>query len=148
MCINQAKLPTITPTPTITPPVIKTPPIDLTANKTTFGTTDVISVTADVWPFTTPCYPFVRVVMPNGSTLWYESGKGFGPSPVPFLGFAAGPITVSSPILGYPAISLNFSGIATGTYVLEGGAVDATQTTSASNLVYFGAVDQETLTVR
>lgn len=100
-----------------------------------------------MWPLTTPCYPFVRVVMPNGSTLWYESGNGFMPSPVPYLGFAAGPITTSSPILGYPALTANFSEIATGTSYLEGGAVDATQTTSASNLFYFGTVDRETLTV-
>ncbi|MEI6632745.1 MAG: hypothetical protein WCP22_02880 [Chlamydiota bacterium] len=104
-------------------------------------------MTANVWPLTVPCYPFVRIVMPDGSTLWYESSKGFMASPVPYLGFAAGPITTSTPILGYPALTANFSGIAAGTYVIEGGAVDATKTTSASNLVYFGTVDQDALTV-
>ena len=139
---------TPTPTPMPTPPPTATPPIDLTANKVTFSTTDRIEVFADVWPISTPSYPFVRIVMPDGSTLWYESGKGFMPSPVPYLGFAAGPITVASPILGYPALSANFSGIATGIYILEGGAVDATQTTSASNLVYFGSVDREPLNMQ
>ena len=170
-CIKQGPTPTITPTPgeptatptrtptwnpsvptptvTVTPKgPTPTPPIDLTANKMTFGTTDAISVTANIWPLTMPCYPFVRIVMADGSTLWYESGKGFMPPPVPYLGFAAGPITTSSPIPGYPALTANFSGIATGTYYLEGGAVDATKTTSAENLVYFGTVDRESLTVR
>ncbi len=41
-----------------------------------------------------------------------------------------------------------FKDLPTGTYILEGGAVDATQTTSVDNLIYFGTVDRETLTVR
>ena len=57
-------------------------------------------------------------------------------------------MTTHAPILAYPALTGDRSGIATGTYYLEGGAVDATQTTSASKLVYRGTVDRETLTVR
>jgi uncharacterized repeat protein (TIGR03803 family) len=138
--------PTATPTPTTTP--TPTPPIDLTAQKAEFNTTDSIRVWADVRPIGTPCYPFVRVLMADGSTRYYERGRGFSASPVPYLGFAAGPITVGAPIMGYPALTANFSAIPTGTYELEGGAVDATRTTSASNLVYFGGVDREELTVR
>ncbi len=68
--------------------------------------------------------------------------------PVPYLGFAAGTITTADPIRDYQALSAGFSGVATGTYILEGGAVDMTKTTSADNLVYFGTVDREELTVR
>ncbi|MEI6632746.1 MAG: YncE family protein [Chlamydiota bacterium] len=124
------------------------PPIDLTADKTTFATTDRISVTADVLAIPTPCYPFVRILLADGSTLYYESGRGFTNSPTPYLGFAAGTVMTTALIPNYPALTADFSGIIPGTYVLEGGAVDATKTTSASNLIYFGRVDRETLTVR
>ena len=151
-CIRQAptETPTITPTstPTETPTTTPTPPIDLTADKTEYGTTDSISVTADVWPLTVPCYPFVRILMADGSTLYYQSGVGFTASPVPYLGFEVGTIVTSEPIRDYLVLSASFSGIATGTYYLEGGAVDMTKTVSADNLIYFGTVDRETLTVK
>jgi outer membrane protein assembly factor BamB len=140
--------PTQTPIPTDTPTPTPTPPIDLTPDKATFATTDRISVTANVWPISIPCYPFVRVLMADGRTLYYERGRGFINSPTPYLGFERGPLTVASSILGYPVLSAGFSGIAVGTYYLEGGAVDATQTTSASNLVYIGTVDREALVVQ
>lgn len=124
-----------------------TPPIDLTAQKAEFQTTDRIWVFADVWPIATPSYPFIRIVTPDGSTLYYESGKGLASSPVPYLGFNAGAVTIDAPILGYPALDEAFRGVAAGIYILEGGAVDATKTTSADNLVYYGTVDRETLTV-
>jgi outer membrane protein assembly factor BamB len=135
-CIEQ--VPTATPTP----------PIDLTADKTTFATSDRIVVTANVWPISTPCYPFVRVVMADGTVQYYVAGVGFTTSPTPYLGFEAGPITVGAPITGYPCLDAEFRGIAPGTYYLEGGAVDAAWTTSASNLVYVGTVDRETLVVQ
>jgi hypothetical protein len=137
-----------TPTPTPTPGPTPTPPIDLTADKTTFATSDRIVVTANVWPILTPCYPFVRVVMADGSTQYYQEGVGFLASPTPYLGFSAGAITVTDPIPGYPCLDAEFRGIATGTYYLEGGAVDATRTTSADNLIYCGTVDRETLAVQ
>lgn len=121
-------------------------PIDLTPNKTAFSTSDTLSVTADVEPISTPCYPFVRVLMPNAPTLYYERGKGFTASPTPYLGFSGGPVTVGAAIAGYPVLSAAFSGIPAGTYVLEGGAVDMTRTTSANNLRYVGTVDRERLT--
>jgi outer membrane protein assembly factor BamB len=141
----------VTPTPTNTPggpTPTPTPPIDLTADKAEYGTTGSISVTADVWPLTVPCYPFVRIQMADGSTLYYQRGMGFTASPVPYLGFAAGTVMTTEPIMGYPALSENFSGIPTGPYVLEGGAVDMMKTTSASNLIYFGTVDREVLRVK
>jgi len=86
--------------------------------------------------------------MADGRTLYYVRDEGFTDSPTPYLGFERGTLTVPSPLLGYPVLSAGFSGIAPGTYHLEGGAVDMTQTTSASNLIYFGTVDREELTVR
>ncbi len=125
-----------------------TPLIDLAADKAVYRTTGSISVTANVSPLRVPCYPFVRVRMADGSTLYYQQGVGFTVSPVPYLGFAAGTIMTTEPIMGYPALSANFSGIPMGTYILEGGAVDMRRTTSASNLIYFGGVDREKLDVR
>ena len=86
--------------------------------------------------------------MADGSTLYYQSGVGFTASPVPYLGFEVGTIVTSEPIRDYLVLSASFSGIATGTYYLEGGAVDMTKTVSADNLIYFGTVDRETLTVK
>ncbi len=86
--------------------------------------------------------------MADGRTLYYERGRGFTESPTPYLGFSRGPITVGSPLAGYPVLSASFANLAPGRYVLEGGAVDMTRTTSASNLVYINPVDKETLEVR
>jgi hypothetical protein len=135
-------VPTATPAPTATP----VPVIDLIPNKTTFSTTDRISVTANVQVIATPCYPFVRVILPNGQTQYLVRGKGLVRSPQPYVGKR--PMTVSTPIGNYPVLDVGFRGIAPGTYYLEGGAVDATQTTSASHLVYVDGVDREALVVQ
>ena len=55
---------------------------------------------------------------------------------------------MQTPITNFPVLAMPFKDLPTGTYILEGGAVDATQTTSVDNLIYFGTVDRETLTVR
>lgn len=140
--------PTSTPTETPTATPTPTPVIDLIPNKTTFAPTDRIEVAANVQPIPTRCYPFIRVLMPDGSTLYYERGRGFVNSPTPYLGFAAGAITVPQLIANYPALSEGFTGLALGTYIMEGGAVDATQTTSTNNLVYVDGIDRETLIVQ
>ena len=158
--LMEGTLPTPTPTPTNTPtqmsptstpsPTAPAPvtPIDLTANKTTFRTTDQIGVTANVAVITTPCYPFVRIIQPNGQTIYFVDGGGIYPSVTPFLGVRAGPITVQTPITNIPILAMPFKGIPTGTYILEGGAVDATKTTSVTDLKYVGTVDRETLIVQ
>ncbi|MEI6634442.1 MAG: choice-of-anchor tandem repeat GloVer-containing protein [Chlamydiota bacterium] len=117
------------------------PPVDLTANKTTFFTTDWIAVRANISVISTPCYLFVRIVMPNGQTLYYERGVGFMASPTPYLGFP-GTTTVAAPIWDYPILDTQFRGIATGVYYLEGGAIDA------ATGQYVGTVDRETLIVQ
>lgn len=124
------------------------PLVDLTPNTRGFERTDRITVTADVRPIETEAYPFVRVVMAEGETLYYERGRGFSISPVPYLGFAAGPITVPSAIAGYDVLTADFSNIPEGIYRLEGGAVDAAATVSADELIYLGAIDTERLLVQ
>jgi hypothetical protein len=151
--VPPTSTPIQTPTPTVTavpPTAIPTPvpPIDLTANKTTFNTTDQIGVTADVAVISIPCYPFVRIIQPNGQTIYFVDGGKIYPSVTPYLGVQAGPITVKTPITNFPILAMPFKDLPTGTYYLEGGAVDATKTTSVNNLVYIGNVDRETLTVR
>jgi len=123
-------------------------PIDLKPNKTAFGTTDSLSVLADVEPISTKCYPFIRVTMADGQVRYFERGKGFRKSPTPYLGFSAGAITVGARIVNYPVLSASFNGLTPGVYLLEGGAVNATKTTSVSNLVYVNPVDREVLTVQ
>lgn len=140
--IPPTPTPTMTPTPTATP----TPVIDLTPNKNVFSTKDRIEVRANVQPISIKCYPFIRVILPNGRTLYYVRGKGFVRGPAGYLGNK--PLTVGKAIYNYLALAANFSALAKGTYYLEGGAVDATQTTSVNNLVYVDGVDRETLTVQ
>jgi hypothetical protein len=84
--------------------------------------------------------------MPDGSTLYYAAGRRLTPAVTPYLD--GGPFTLASPLANSPIAASSFAGIAPGTYHLEGGAVDAAQKTSASNLVYVGAVDREALTVQ
>ena len=146
-CLGPTPTPTPTVTPTATSTPTATPPIDLTANKTTFATRDRIIVTADVWPLPVPCYPFVRVVMADHSVLYYVLGTGFTTAPTPYLGFEAGTVQMSLALLHFPVLDAQFGPIPTGRYVLEGGAVDMTRTTSADNLIYYGRVDEEELTV-
>ena len=64
---------------------VDAPPIDVMANSASYSVEDTISVTANVWPIPVPCYPFVRVLMADGSMLYYERGKGFVGSPTPYL---------------------------------------------------------------
>ena len=133
----------IPPVPTPTP----VPPVDLTANKTTFFTTDWIAVRANISVISTPCYLFVRFIMTNGQTLYYERGKGFRASPTPYLGFSR-TSTVAAPIWNYPVLDTQFRGIATGVYYLEGGAIDPAKTTDMNNPQYVGTVDRNTLIVQ
>ncbi|MEI6632739.1 MAG: hypothetical protein WCP22_02845, partial [Chlamydiota bacterium] len=88
------------------------------------------------------------IIQPNGQTIYFVDGGGIYPSVTPFLGVRAGPITVQTPITNIPILAMPFKNLPTGTYYLEGGAVDATKTTSLNNLVYVGNVDRETLTIQ
>jgi competence protein ComEC len=142
--INSEGTPPPEPTPLPTPPPI----IDLIPNKSTFSRTDRIEVNANVQPISTPCYPFIRFLMPDGTTLYFERGVGFRTSPTPYLGLPLRAITVPSAITNFPALSAGFTGLAPGTYIMEGGAVDATLTTSVKNLIYVDGIDRETLIVQ
>jgi C1A family cysteine protease len=115
------------------------PPLDLKPSRNSFSSTDRIDVSADVQALSTPFFPFVRFVLPGGQVLYYTAGRGLSPEPSSYL--EGGPFVLASPVSGYPVLSLPFSGVARGTYYLEGGAVD-------TGLNYLGSVDRETLTVR
>ena len=115
------------------------PPVDLAVNKSTFFMNDWIAVRANISVITTSCYLFVRIVTPDGQTLYYERGKGLRASPTPYLGFP-GTTTVTAPIWDYPILSMPFSAD-DGTYYLEGGAIDA------ATGQYIGTVDRKTLIV-
>jgi hypothetical protein len=121
-------------------------PIDLTLNKSTFSATDTISVTANIEQVSTRFYPAIWIETPGGQNLYYERGKGFHSSPTPYLGMT--PVVVNSPISGYPiATNVRFRA-APGIYYINAAAVDAAQTTSASNIVYIDDVDRVQATVQ
>lgn len=125
-------------------------PICLTPARTTFSTTDTISITADVRPLTVPCHPFLRVVVPPPAgqggvtqTFYWVENTGWSETPTPIF-VLHDPITTASPILGLQGqIRVRWPRV----YHLEAGAVDATRTTSVDDLIYLGPVDRVTLTV-
>jgi outer membrane protein assembly factor BamB len=141
--------PAMTPTPgpkTPTPMPTATPPVSVEANKATFKRSDAISVTADVAKTDTPCWPFVRIRQPNGETLYLDQSRGFVAEVAPYLGIKTGPVALPD-IPGYPILqNAQFRDMPTGTYVLEGGAVD-TATTDINDLKYVGVVSGEALSV-
>ena len=120
------------------PPV---PVIDLTLDKHSLNTSDTLAVTADVLPIDTPFYPFIRLIAPDGRTFYLVRGEGLTASPAPYL--RGGPFVLRTAIENYPVGEAAFSGIAPGTYRIEGGAVDAGRTTSPDDVVYIGVVDDE-----
>ena len=122
-------------------------PVDLIPNKTTFKTTGQIGVNANVAVISTPCYPFVRITQPNGQTIYFVDGGKIYPTVTPFLGVRAGPVTVQTPMTNLPLLALPFKDLPTGTYILQGGAVDATLTSSVDDLKYVGSVDTEMLLI-
>ena len=127
------------PGPAPTPGPGGTAYIDLTPNKYSFSTTDYISVSANVQAITTPFYPYVRIIMPSGTALYYVSGLGFTTVPTPYL--YGGPFVLRNGLNGYPVLSASYSIVQTGQFTLEGYPTD-----SGGSLI--GAVDQETLTVQ
>lgn len=122
-------------------------PVGTTANKTTFQQSDVITVTADVEATSAPCYPFVRIIQPDGSALYLEKSRGFVAGVAPYLGIEAGPIALPQ-ISGYPVLqNAQFSNMPVGPYRLESGAVDPAATTDVNNLQYVGSVDNTPLLI-
>jgi hypothetical protein len=111
------------PRPTPTPPPPVTPPIILHTNKTAFSTSDTIVITADVRA-TAHFTPYVRFALPDGSYLYLISSgrliQGSAGSGVPFM---EGYFTLGADITGYRIAQLTFSGIAPGSYTLQGALV-------------------------
>jgi hypothetical protein len=122
-------------------------PVGLVPNRTIFGTSGQISVTADVAATDRACYPFVRIIQPSGAPLYFQQNAGFLPSVTPFLGMAAGAVVLPE-IKSYPILeNAQFQGMPKGTYRLEGGAVDPQTTTSIDDLRYVGVVDSTPLVI-
>ena len=125
---------------------IGSPPVSVKANRATFKRSGEISVTADVAKTDAPCWPFVRIRQPNGETLYLDQSRGFVAEVAPYLGIKAGPVALPG-IRGYPVLrDAQFRDMPTGTYVLEGGAVD-TATKDIDDLKYVGVVSGEALSV-
>jgi uncharacterized repeat protein (TIGR03803 family) len=123
------------------------PPIDLTPNKTAFFSTDYIAVRADVAAIATPCLPVVRIVRPGGGAYYVVQGQGITEAPTPFLGSLT-PVTVPAPIYDYPVYDGQFRGMPTGSYLLQGFAVDATQPFDPLNPALVGSMDSQTLVIQ
>ena len=112
--------------------------IDLSCNKYSFSTTDHISITANVQPISTPFYPYIRLTFPNGNVMHYVSGLGFRGRVLPFL--EGGPFVLYDYLGGYSILEADFTIGQTGTFLLEGYAVDG-----AGNII--GCADSIFLTV-
>ena len=123
------------PTPTPTP----TPLIDLKVNKTTFSTTDRITINADVQPTSTSFQPYVRITFPNSVILYLVRDAGFTVVQTPYL--AGGPFVLRNLLSDYPVLDASFSIVQTGNFLLEGFPHDV-----FGDLI--GTVDQEPLTVQ
>ncbi len=122
-------------------------PVGTEPNKTLFLQSDTISVTADVAATSTPCFPFVRILMPDNSVLYLEQTRGFVAGVTPYLGIAAGPIALPK-IDDFPILqNARFENMPKGTYYLESGAVDPV-TTDINNLQYIGIVDSTALVIQ
>ncbi len=113
--------------------------IDLIADKSTYNSTDSILVTANVQTSSTPFYPYVRILMADGRTLYYVKDSGFTSTSTPYI--SGGPFSPAAAIYGYQVLNVSFSGIATGQYTLEGLAADASMNP-------IGSVDSQVLTVQ
>ena len=123
-----------------------TPTVSVKANRATFKRSGEISVTADVAKTGTPCWPFVRIRQPNGKTLYLDQSRGFVAEVAPYLGIKTGPVALPD-IPGYPVLQdAQFRDMPTGTYALEGGAVDIS-TTDINDLKYVGVVSGQALSV-
>ena len=113
--------------------------IDLSVNKYSFSTSDYISITANVQPISTPFHPYVRIIFPNGTALYYVRDSGFTTVPTPYLG--GGPFVLNNALSGYSVLATDFSIAQTGTFTLEGYPTNA-----GGGII--GSVDTETLTVQ
>ena len=123
---TQTPTPTITLTPTRTPTNTPTRTPTLTPTTTL---TPTITPTRTVTPYSGyPCYPYVRVLMPD-SVYYYLTSKGqlIPNKATPYI---AGnkkqpPLVLSADARNVPVFSASFSNVSKGTYRLQGAMVDA-----------------------
>jgi hypothetical protein len=97
---------------------------------------DTLALTATIDAIATPFLPIVRFRLPDGRMLYYTKAGKLSGKPTPFL--PGGPFVLKKSITDRVIATITYGSIPEGTYILESGAVDVTQTTSARNLVYVG----------
>lgn len=113
--------------------------IDLVVSKSVLSTTDEITVTADVKPISTPFFPYIRVLMPNGDIKHSIKDVGFRGRVHAYL--YGGPYVLDHSLSDYHVFTASFSGITPGTYTIEGYPLD-----ESGRRV--GPVDKETVVVQ
>jgi len=131
-CIEQEPTATQTPTPTITLTPTRTPTNTPTRTPTLTPTTTLtptITPTRTVTPYSGyPCYPYVRVLMPDSVYYYLTSKSQLIPNKAtPYI---AGnkkqpPLVLSADARNVPVFSASFSNVSKGTYRLQGAMVDA-----------------------
>lgn len=121
--------------------------IDISLNKTTFFSSDHLTVTANIQPWTTPSYPFVRIVTPSAGTYYYSIDEGFTEIPTPYLGVESSAIILGSQITGATLLDLSFAGLSTGTYYVESGTISPS-TTDLNDLKYIKGVARKEFMVQ
>lgn len=120
---DEAPLPTPTPPPA--PPSPHAFPLTLHLNKSSFSTRDTLVITVDAHA-TSRFTPYIRCVAPGGVYYYIRSGgqlsEGTAGNGTPFL---RGPVTLESDLAGYEIAALSFSGVAPGSYAVQGAFVGA-----------------------
>ncbi|MCX6354188.1 MAG: metallophosphoesterase [Candidatus Aureabacteria bacterium] len=111
------------PPPTPAPPAIPCP-IALHMDKEIYATSDSIAITADACA-SSNVTPYVRFVAPGGVYYYLTSTgalyRGSAGSGTPYV---KGPVTLDSDIRGLALSRVSYSGVAPGSYALQGAFVD------------------------
>jgi len=120
---GEAPIPTPTSTPPPAPPSSHAIPLTLHTNKSSFSTRDTLIITADARA-TSRFTPYIRCAAPGGAYYYIRSGgqlsEGTAGNGTPFL---KGPVTLGSDLTGYEIATLSFSGVAPGSYAVQGAFV-------------------------
>lgn len=118
---QPSNIPTATPIPPPGPPPVC--PLLLRMNKSAFSSSDTIVITANAC-VTSSFTPYIRFSAPGGIYYYLTSAgalpKGTASGGIPYL---KGPLSIGSDVNDYVVARISFSGVAPGSYVLQGGFV-------------------------